>query len=114
MNLFAAAAATAPPAEASGLSINLFWVIVAALNFILFLALIWTFAFRPIANILGERKARIEQGLADAEQARRDRDAGAAEHARVVAEARRQAQALIVAAAVCIDEISERERERNH
>jgi F-type H+-transporting ATPase subunit b len=98
VNLFAAAAATAPPAEASGLSINLFWVIVAALNFILFLALIWTFAFRPIANILGERKARIEQGLADAEQARRDRDAGAAEHARVVAEARRQAQALIVAA----------------
>jgi F-type H+-transporting ATPase subunit b len=98
VNLFAAAAATAPAAEASGLSINLFWVIVAALNFLIFLALIWAFAFRPIANILGGRKTRIEQGLADAEQARRDRDAGAAEHAQLIAEARRGAQALIVAA----------------
>lgn len=98
MNLLAVVVATAPTPEASGLSINLFWVIVSALNFVFFLAVIWMLAFRPIANILGQRKARIEQGLADAEQARRDRDAGAAEHARVVAEARRQAQALIVAA----------------
>ena len=93
-----AATTPAPAAEAAGLSINFFWVIVAALNFIVFLALMWRFAFDPIANILAERKARIEQGLADAEQARRDRDAGAAEQARVVAEARRQAQTLIVAA----------------
>jgi F-type H+-transporting ATPase subunit b len=98
VDLFAAAAATAPAAESSGLSINLFWVIVAALNFLIFLALIWAFAFRPIANILAGRKARIDEGLADAEQARRDRDAGAAEHAQLIAEARRGAQALIVAA----------------
>jgi F-type H+-transporting ATPase subunit b len=91
-------AAVAPAPEAAGLSINFFWVIVAALNFIVFLALMWRFAFDPIANILAERKARIDQGLADAEQARRDRDAGAAEYAQTVAEARRQAQALIVAA----------------
>ena len=93
-----AATTPAPAAEAAGLSINFFWVIVAALNFVVFLALMWRFAFDPIANILADRKARIEQGLADAEQARRDRDAGAAEQARVIAEARRQSQALIVAA----------------
>ena len=74
--LAAVAAAAAPASEASGLSINFFWVIVAALNFIVFLALIWRFGFDPIANILAERKARIEQGLADAEQARQDRDGG--------------------------------------
>jgi len=51
-------------------------VIVAALNFLLFLAIIWRFGFDPIANILAQRKARIDQGLADAEQARKDRDAG--------------------------------------
>ena len=96
--LIFAAATPAPPTEAAGLSINFFWVIVAALNFIVFLALMWRFAFDPIANILAERKARIDQGLADAQQARRDRDAATAEHAQVVAEARRQAQALIVAA----------------
>jgi F-type H+-transporting ATPase subunit b len=93
-----AAATPAAPAEAAGLSINFFWVIVAALNFIVFLALMWRFAFDPIANILAQRKARIEQGLADAEAARRERETGAAEHAQVIAEARREARNLIVAA----------------
>ena len=92
----AAAAVTASTSGASGLSINLFWVIVAALNFLLFLALILVFGFRPIANILAGRKARIEQGLADADQARTDRDSG--ERVRVVADARRDAQLLIAAA----------------
>lgn len=107
MNLLALAAAapaakvataTAAAAEASGLSINFFWVIVAGLNFLLFLAIIWRFGFDPIANILAQRKARIDQGLADAEQARKDRDAGVAERDRVVAEARREANALIATA----------------
>jgi F-type H+-transporting ATPase subunit b len=93
-----AATTPAPAPEAAGLSINFFWVIVAALNFIVFLALMWRFAFDPIADILAQRKARIDQGLADAEQARRDRDAGTVEHAQIIAEARRQAQALVVAA----------------
>ena len=107
MNLLALAAAapaatvataTAAAADASGLSINFFWVIVAGLNFLLFLAIIWRFGFDPIANILAQRKARIDQGLADAEQARKDRDAGVAERDRVVAEARREANALIATA----------------
>ena len=93
-----AAAAPATTTEAAGLSINFFWVIVAALNFIVFLALMWRFAFDPIANILAERKTRIEQGLSDAEAARREREAGAAEHAQVIADARREARNLIVAA----------------
>lgn len=97
MNLLAAAAATTTT-DTSGLSINLFWVIVAALNFIFFLAAMWVFGFRPIANILAARKSRIEQGLADADRARKDRDAGAAEHAQVLADARREAGALIAAA----------------
>jgi len=93
-----AAAAPATTTEAAGLSINFFWVIVAALNFIVFLALMWRFAFDPIANILADRKTRIEQGLSDAEAARREREAGAAEHAQVIADARREARNLIVAA----------------
>jgi len=85
-------------ASAPGLSINFFWVIVAALNFVFFLALIWMFAFKPIANILGQRKSRIEQGLTDAAQARKERDAGAAERERLISEARRESQALIATA----------------
>jgi F-type H+-transporting ATPase subunit b len=79
-------------------SINLFWVIVAALNFLLFLALISVFGFAPIAAILRQRKARLEQGLADADQARKDRDGATADRDRVLVDARREAGALIVAA----------------
>ena len=98
MNILAAAAAATSSTDTSGLSINIFWVIVAALNFIFFLALIWAFGFRPIANILAQRKARVEQGLSDAAQARLDRDGAAADRDRVMADARREAQALIAAA----------------
>jgi F-type H+-transporting ATPase subunit b len=94
VNFLAAAAATTTT-DSSGLSINFFWVIVAALNFIFFLALIWVLAFRPIANILSARTARIAQGLADADQARKDRDGAAADRDRVLADARREAAALI-------------------
>jgi F-type H+-transporting ATPase subunit b len=100
-----AAASTTTASDAPGLSINFFWVIVAALNFIVFLALIWRFAFDPIANILAERKARLDQGLADAEQARRDRDAGLAERDRAMLEARREANTLITAAQKSAEEL---------
>ena len=93
-----AVVAAAVPAPEPGLSINFFWVIVAALNLIIFLALMWRFAFDPIADILAQRKARIDQGLADAEQARKDRDAGAAERDKAMIDARREANALIAAA----------------
>ncbi|HEX7491707.1 MAG TPA: F0F1 ATP synthase subunit B [Candidatus Limnocylindrales bacterium] len=96
MNFLAEAAA--PAASAPGLSINFFWIIVVALNFIFFLALIWIMAFKPIANILSTRVATIAAGLALAEQARKDRDSAAAERAEVIAEARRESQALVAAA----------------
>jgi F-type H+-transporting ATPase subunit b len=102
-----AATASAPTSEAAGLSINLFWVIVAALNFILFLALIWIFAFNPIANILSQRKARIEQGLADAEQARKDRAGAVADREALITEARHESQALIAAAQKAASDLRE-------
>ena len=107
MNPLLAAVATTPTPEAPGLSINFFWVIVAALNFIFFLALMWRFAFDPIANILAERKARIDQGLADAEQARRDRDAGQAEREAVIAQARRDSAELITRAQKAAEDLRE-------
>ena len=80
---------------AAGLTINLFWVIVAALNFLIFLAVIWAMAFKPLSAMLASRRERIEQGLKDAEQARRERES--AEQARValLVEARREANEII-------------------
>ena len=101
MDLLAIAAAASqtgirPGAEAeAGLTINFFWVIVSALNFLVFLALIWAFGFRRIAAMLDERRARIEQGLRDAEQARRDREQAAAERLAAIQEARKEAAEII-------------------
>ncbi len=105
MNPLAAVAAAAPAAETTGLSINIFWVIVAALNFIIFLALIWRFGFDPIASILAQRKTRIEQGLADAEEARRNLDAAAAERDQMLLQARRDVADLIARAQKSADEL---------
>ncbi len=107
MNALAVVAAAAPAAETTGLSINIFWVIVAGLNFIVFLALIWRFGFDPIASILAQRKTRIEQGLADAEQAHRDLAASAAERDQMLAQARREVAALVARAQKAADDLRE-------
>jgi F-type H+-transporting ATPase subunit b len=89
-------------AEAGGetalFQVNLFWVIVSALNFIVFFALIWTFAFKPVTRMLEDRKDRIEQGLKDAEQARRDRENAEAERVATLAEARRESNEILARA----------------
>ena len=53
--------------------VNLFWVIVGAISFVVFFVIIWTFAFKPVSRMLEDRRERIEQGLR-AEQARKDRE----------------------------------------
>ena len=78
--------------------INLFWVIVSALNFILFFIIIWSFAFKPVSKMLADRKERIEQGLKDAEQARRDRENAEAERVATLGEARREANEILTRA----------------
>jgi F-type H+-transporting ATPase subunit b len=78
--------------------VNLFQVIIAAANFLLFLAIIWTFAFKPVSKMLADRKERIEQGLKDAEQARRDRENAEAERVSTLAEARKEANDILTRA----------------
>jgi F-type H+-transporting ATPase subunit b len=82
----------------AGLTINLFWVLVSAINFLLLAFIVWTFAFKPLTRTLDDRKAAIEQGLKDAEQARRDRDSAEAERVTTLAEARREANDILTRA----------------
>ena len=103
MDLLAAASGAAGAARAflaaesggGGLQINLFWIIVAALNFALLLVALWVLAFKPVSRMLDERRTRIETGLRDAEQARRDRDQAGAERVAALAEARREANDIL-------------------
>ena len=102
LSIAAGAAQHAVPALAeeggAGLQINLFWIIVSSLNFLLFLFLISRFAFGPINEILESRRTRIEQGLKDAEQARRDRENAEKERAAALQEARREANEILARA----------------
>jgi F-type H+-transporting ATPase subunit b len=84
--------------DAALFQINLFQVIIAAANFVVFLAIIWTFAFKPVARMLADRKARIEQGLKDADQARRDRESAEAERVAALQGARREANDILARA----------------
>ncbi len=81
-----------------GLTINLFWVLISAINFLLLLAIVWTFALKPLAKVLDDRKAAIQQGLTDAEQARRDRESAESERVASLAEARREANDILARA----------------
>jgi F-type H+-transporting ATPase subunit b len=83
---------------ASGLQINLFWVIVSTLNFIFFAVLLYWLFGKPLTRMLSERRARVEQGLADAEQARKDRASAESERVAALQEARREANEIITRA----------------
>jgi F-type H+-transporting ATPase subunit b len=89
--------------------INLFQVIIASANFVVFLAILWTFALKPIAKILSDRKERIEAGLRDAEQARKDRESAETERLAALQEARREANEILARAQKLADESRERD-----
>ena len=85
----------AAEAAGAGLQINFFWVIVSSLNFLLFAAIIYILFGKSVGQRLADRRARIEQGLKDAEQARRDRDSAEQERAATLTEARREANEIL-------------------
>jgi F-type H+-transporting ATPase subunit b len=89
---------TAEASGGGGLQINLFWIIVAALNFLILFVILATVAFGPLRRMLEERRERIEQGLADAEQARKDRESAEAERLAAIQEARRESNEILARA----------------
>lgn len=103
--VYAAAAEEGAP----GFQINLFWVVVQAATFLLFLVILWLVAFRRIGGVLEERRARIEQGLRDADAARVEREQAASERLATLAAARQEANDLLVRAQRLADETRERE-----
>jgi F-type H+-transporting ATPase subunit b len=85
----------ASSAEGGGLSINFFWIIVAALNFVVFALIAYRIVLMPVGQRLEDRRERIEQGLRDADAARRDREAAADQRQGILNEARREAGEIV-------------------
>jgi F-type H+-transporting ATPase subunit b len=81
--------------EGGGLTVNLFWVIVAGANFAIFFLLAWKIVIEPLGGRLAERRERIEQGLKDADAARRDREAAAEQRQGIINEARREGSEIV-------------------
>ncbi len=95
--------------ENTGLTINLFWVIVAAVNFVVFLGVIYLIFFKPVSKLLQTRRDRIEQGLRDADTARQERESAHAERLAALTEARREAEDILSRAQKVADENRERD-----
>jgi F-type H+-transporting ATPase subunit b len=112
VDLFAVAGAAARGAvalaaeepAAPGLQINLFWIIVASLNFLVFAVLLYWLFGAPLSKMLAARRARIEQGLKDAEEARLARESAETERLAAIQEARREANDILTRAQKVADE----------
>jgi len=81
--------------EGGGLAINLFWIVVSSLNFLVFAIALNVLFGGTVRRILQERRQRIEQGLRDAEQAREDRERAEADRLATLKEARREAKEIL-------------------
>jgi F-type H+-transporting ATPase subunit b len=82
----------------SAFGVDVWKLLFQVVNFLLLLYLLNRFLFKPVLGRLDERKSRIEKGLEDAESAARDRELARAEREAAVAEARKEAQAMIARA----------------
>lgn len=102
------AAFAAESAEGAGLTINLFWIIVAGLNFIIFALIAYRVVLVPVIKRLDQRRERIEQGLKDADAARRDRESAADQRQGILNEARREASDIVQRAQKVADETREK------
>jgi F-type H+-transporting ATPase subunit b len=96
-------------AEEPGFQLNLFWIVAQAGSFLLFLVIIYLVAFKRIGGVLEERRSKIEQGLRDADEARREREQAATERLAVLASARSEAEEILVRAQRVADENRERD-----
>ena len=78
----------------TGLVVHPFWVLVSIVNFLVILYLLRRYLWGPILTVLANRAAKIREGLAMAEAAKVERERMKAEIERLLAEARREAQAI--------------------
>ncbi len=78
----------------TGLVVHPFWVLVSIVNFLVILFLLRRYLWGPILGVLANRAEKIREGLAMAEAAKIERERMKAEVERLLADARREAQAI--------------------
>jgi F-type H+-transporting ATPase subunit b len=83
------------------LGINLKILFALLLNFAVLLFILWRFAYRPILNLLKQRREKVSQGVHDAKAAEIKLNEAKDKEKAVIIEARKEAQNII-------DEVKER------
>ena len=94
------------------LGINGWNLIVQLIAFALFIYLFWKYALGPITGTLDARRDRVRESIAEAERVRAELVATRAQNEQIMAEARREAQALIANAREVSDQTIARSREQ--
>src|SRR3989449_11590831 len=79
---------------AGALTVHPYWVVVSIIQFLLLFYLLRRFLWGPILKTLRDRAEKIREGLAMAEAAKIERELMKAEVERLLADARRDAQAI--------------------
>jgi F-type H+-transporting ATPase subunit b len=75
-------------------TVHPFWVLVSIVNFLLLLYVMRRLLWGPITTMLANRAEKIREGLALAEATKAERDRMKSEVERLLADARREAQAI--------------------
>lgn len=92
-----------------GFQLNLFWIIAQAGSFLLFFVILYFAAFKRIGGVLEERRSKIEQGLRDADDARKEREQAASERLQVLTQARGEAEEILTRAQKVADDSRQRD-----
>jgi F-type H+-transporting ATPase subunit b len=81
------------------LGINPSFLLSQIVNFLILFAALYFLLWKRMLKMLEERKQRIAQGLADAEQARKDRERAEAEYQQRIAQAQQEREEILARAA---------------
>jgi F-type H+-transporting ATPase subunit b len=93
------------------LGISLGNLIFQAIGFAILLFVLWRFAYRPLLNILDERRARAQEIVEKSDQIKRDLSETEARNRAELEKARTEAQAIIAEARATKDRIVSEARE---
>lgn len=91
----------------AGIGINLPWLLAFVINFVILLALLGIFLYKPVLKMVDERSNRIKESMEQAEATREEYARAQEEVQKQINRAREEGQALIVQAT----QIGERVRE---
>ena len=89
------------------LGINITWLLAQVVNISLLIFILWQFAYKPVLNLMNDRKQKIQESLDYAEKVKRDAADQQKEFEAKLEQTRRETQAASAAAA----QVGEKERE---